>query len=472
MALREQIERVIQPEKSKLNFAYRLVDGVLIVTSLWLITRIYNVSWNNLHSVAVGVSIGLYYFFSEGFQLYYSWRGAPLKQLIQRVCTVWLITVLCLISLAAWTKITSEYSRLVVGTWFVAVPLSIIIWREVIRELLGLLRARGFNVKSVAIVGANEYGNQLAKKILETPSLGYKLTGFFDDRNPKGDRIISKSQVPIRGNLDDLVHLARQGSVNVVYITFSLRAEKRIAELLHALSDTTVSAYIVPDFFIFNLLHARWVNLDDIPTVSVFETPFLGIDGWLKRIEDIILSTIILTLIAVPMAVIAIGVKLSSPGPVFFRQRRYGLGGQEIKMWKFRTMTVCEDDNNVVQAKREDPRITPFGALLRRTSLDELPQFINVLQGRMSIVGPRPHAVAHNEEYRRLIHGYMLRHKVKPGITGWAQINGWRGETDNLEKMQKRVEFDLWYIRNWSLWLDLKIIATTLFRGFVGKHAY
>lgn len=472
MALREQIERVIQPEKSRLNFAYRLVDGVLIVTSLWLITRIYDISWNTLHSVAAGSSIGLYYFFSEGFQLYHSWRGAPLKQLIQRVCTVWLITIFCLISLAAWTKITDEYSRLVVGTWFVAVPLSIIIWRQVIRELLGLLRARGFNVKSVAIVGANEYGNQLARKILETPSLGYKLMGFFDDRNPKGDRIISKSQVPIRGNLDDLVHLARQGSVNVVYITFSLRAEKRIAELLHALSDTTVSAYIVPDFFIFNLLHARWVNLDDIPTVSVFETPFLGIDGWLKRFEDIILSSIILTVIAVPMAIIAVGVKFSSPGPVFFKQRRYGLGGQEIKMWKFRTMTVCEDDDNVVQAKREDPRITPFGALLRRTSLDELPQFINVLQGRMSIVGPRPHAVAHNEEYRRLIHGYMLRHKVKPGITGWAQVNGWRGETDNLEKMQKRVEYDLWYIRNWSLWLDLRIIATTLFRGFVSRYAY
>jgi putative colanic acid biosynthesis UDP-glucose lipid carrier transferase len=345
-------------------------------------------------------------------------------------------------------------------------------WREMIRELLGLFRARGFNVKSVAIVGANDYGNQLAKKIIETPSLGYKLVGFFDDRSPKGDRIFSNSQVPIQGHLEDLVELARQGNINVVYITFSLRAEKRIADLLNALADTTVSAYIVPDFFIFNLLHARWVNLDDIPTVSVFETPFLGIDGWLKRIEDIILSVIILTVIAIPMALISVGVKFSSPGPVFFKQRRYGLGGQKIKMWKFRTMTVCEDDNKVVQAKRQDPRITFFGSFLRKTSLDELPQFFNVLQGHMSIVGPRPHAIAHNEEYRRLIHGYMLRHKVKPGITGWAQVNGWRGETENLGKMQKRIEFDLWYIRNWSLWLDIKIIFISLFKGFVGKHAY
>jgi putative colanic acid biosynthesis UDP-glucose lipid carrier transferase len=472
MVLREHIERVIQPEKSRLNFAYRLVDGVLIIMSLWLSTYLYSVTWSSLYSVAAGSCIGLYYFLAEGFQLYYSWRGAPLKQVAQKVCTVWVITVFCLVSLATWTQTTDEYSRLVVGTWFVAVPLAVVMWREMIRELLGLFRARGFNVKSVAIVGANDYGNQLAKKIIETPSLGYKLVGFFDDRSPKGDRIFSNSQVPIQGHLEDLVELARQGNINVVYITFSLRAEKRIADLLNALADTTVSAYIVPDFFIFNLLHARWVNLDDIPTVSVFETPFLGIDGWLKRIEDIILSVIILTVIAIPMALISVGVKFSSPGPVFFKQRRYGLGGQKIKMWKFRTMTVCEDDNKVVQAKRQDPRITFFGSFLRKTSLDELPQFFNVLQGHMSIVGPRPHAIAHNEEYRRLIHGYMLRHKVKPGITGWAQVNGWRGETENLGKMQKRIEFDLWYIRNWSLWLDIKIIFISLFKGFVGKHAY
>jgi putative colanic acid biosynthesis UDP-glucose lipid carrier transferase len=210
----------------------------------------------------------------------------------------------------------------------------------------------------------------------------------------------------------------------------------------------------------------------DIPTVSIHETPFYGVDGWVKRVEDIVLSSVILALIAIPMLIIATGVKFSSPGPVIFRQRRYGLSGQEIEVWKFRSMTVCENGDDVRQATKCDPRITAFGAFLRRTSLDELPQFINVLQGRMSIVGPRPHAIAHNEEYRKLISGYMLRHKVKPGITGWAQINGWRGETESLDKMRNRVEHDLTYIRNWSLWLDIKIILVTALKGFCGKNAY
>jgi putative colanic acid biosynthesis UDP-glucose lipid carrier transferase len=209
-----------------------------------------------------------------------------------------------------------------------------------------------------------------------------------------------------------------------------------------------------------------------MPMISVFDTPFYGVDGWLKRTEDLVLGTLILLLICVPMLAIAIGVKISSPGPVLFKQRRYGLNGKIVEVWKFRSMTVCEDGDKVVQASKNDARVTRFGAFIRRTSLDELPQFINVLQGSMSIVGPRPHAVAHNEQYRRLIHGYMLRHKVKPGITGWAQISGWRGETDTLEKMQKRIEFDLEYVRNWSLWLDLKIIMLTVIRGFSGSNAY
>jgi putative colanic acid biosynthesis UDP-glucose lipid carrier transferase len=219
-------------------------------------------------------------------------------------------------------------------------------------------------------------------------------------------------------------------------------------------------------------MQSRWIALDGIPTVSVYETPFYGVDGSLKRIEDVVLSSLILLLIAIPMVLIAIGVKLSSPGPVLFKQTRYGLDGRRIAVWKFRSMSVTEDGAHVPQAQKNDPRVTKFGAFLRATSLDELPQFINVLRGEMSIVGPRPHAVAHNEAYRKQINGYMLRHKVKPGITGWAQINGWRGETDTLEKMEGRIEHDLWYIRSWSVLLDLKIILQTVFRGFAGRNVY
>jgi putative colanic acid biosynthesis UDP-glucose lipid carrier transferase len=219
-------------------------------------------------------------------------------------------------------------------------------------------------------------------------------------------------------------------------------------------------------------MNAGLSNLGEFPVVSIHETPFNGVDGWIKRLEDIVLSTLILSLISIPMLIIALGVKLSSSGPVFYKQNRYGLRGNRIEVWKFRTMTACEDDAEVRQVQQSDVRVTPLGAFLRRTSLDELPQFINVLQGRMSIVGPRPHAVIHNEEYRKLISGYMLRHKVRPGITGLAQVNGWRGETDTLDKMEKRIEYDLAYIKNWSLLLDVKIILLTLFKGFSGKNVY
>ncbi|HCX4781159.1 TPA: undecaprenyl-phosphate glucose phosphotransferase, partial [Escherichia coli] len=221
----------------------------------------------------------------------------------------------------------------------------------------------------------------------------------------------------------------------------------------------------------FNILQSRTEEVNGIPVVPIFETPLNGINMVLKRLEDIILSVVILTLISPILIIISLCVKLTSPGPIIFKQTRYGMDGKPIKVWKFRTMVVMENDN-VTQATKNDVRVTKVGRFLRRTSLDELPQFFNVLFGGMSIVGPRPHAVIHNEQYRSLIEGYMLRHKVKPGITGWAQINGWRGETDTLEKMEKRVEYDLEYIREWSIWLDIRIIFLTIFKGFIGKAAY
>ncbi len=242
--------------------------------------------------------------------------------------------------------------------------------------------------------------------------------------------------------------------------------------MLDRLGDTTVSVYVVPDFFVFQLLHSRWSDILGLPVVSVFENPFYGIDGLAKRLSDICWGSILLLLAAVPMAVIAVLVKLGSPGPIFFRQRRYGLDGQEIRVWKFRTMTVCEDGPQAVQATRHDPRVTRLGAILRNTSLDELPQLFNVLEGSMSLVGPRPHPDALNEAFRTRIGGYMLRHKVKPGITGLAQVNGWRGETDTAEKMQKRIEFDHRYIREWSLWLDVAILAKTVLVVLSRKNAY
>ena len=260
--------------------------------------------------------------------------------------------------------------------------------------------------------------------------------------------------------------------IDIVFIALPIIKEKKIKELINGLSDSTVITYIVPDLFMSELLNTRWGYMGNLPILSIHDRPFTGIDGWLKRFEDLVLGSLILMLIAAPMCVIAIAIKLSSKGPVLFKQHRYGITGDEISVWKFRTMNVCENGDDIKQATKEDERVTRLGKFLRCYSLDELPQFINVLQGPMSIVGPRPHAVAHNELYRKEISGYMLRHAIKPGITGWAQINGWRGETDTLNKMEKRVEHDHWYIKNWSLWLDLRIIYLTTIYGFTSKQAY
>jgi putative colanic acid biosynthesis UDP-glucose lipid carrier transferase len=302
--------------------------------------------------------------------------------------------------------------------------------------------------------------------------MGMRLVGFYDDKKVKGSQPVGDLEARIEGTLEALVQHVHDHKVDQVYIALPLGAGGRIKELVDQLSDTTASVFLIPDLFTFNLLHASWMDLDGIPAISIVENPHDGMEGWVKRLEDVMISSFILLLVAIPMLVIAVAVKLSSPGPVIFRQRRYGLDGREIDVWKFRSMTSCEEGGEVPQAKRCDPRVTRLGAFLRRTSLDELPQFINVLQGQMSIVGPRPHAVAHNEQYRKIIHGYMLRHKVKPGITGHAQVSGWRGETNTSEKMKRRVEHDIEYIQNWSVWLDLKIIVLTIFKGFTGENAY
>jgi putative colanic acid biosynthesis UDP-glucose lipid carrier transferase len=272
--------------------------------------------------------------------------------------------------------------------------------------------------------------------------------------------------------LKDVAAYTNEHGVREIYITMPLGSQPRIVELLEQVQGTTASLFFVPDVFGISIIQGRLQDMSGVPVVGICETPFTGTNDLVKRISDIVLSTIILILISPILLAVAIGVKLSSPGPVIFRQRRNGLDGGEIIVYKFRSMRAQDNGQVVRQATKADPRITPFGAFIRRTSLDELPQFINVLQGRMSIVGPRPHAVAHNEEYRRLIKAYMVRHKVKPGITGWAQVNGFRGETDTIEKMQARVEYDLEYLRNWSLGLDLQIIVRTIRLMFFDRHAY
>jgi putative colanic acid biosynthesis UDP-glucose lipid carrier transferase len=320
-------------------------------------------------------------------------------------------------------------------------------------------------------VGATGLGKQVEETIKHTAWMGLRVIGYFDDRRLAPGRT-SVGDIELGGNLRALTELARKGEVDYVYIVLPLRAEKRIKELMNRMSDSTVSLFFVPDFSSFDLLGARWDTLGSIPVLSVVHSPFHGTNGLFKRAMDVCLSLAILSAVALPMLLIAAAIKVTSKGPVIFRQRRYGLDGKEFEIWKFRTMAVCEDGNQFRQATTNDPRVTHLGAFLRRTSLDELPQFINVLQGRMSIVGPRPHPVAMNEKQRTQINGYMWRHKVKPGITGWAQVNGYRGETDTPDKLEGRIRLDLEYIDNWSLWLDLRIILRTIRLVFDDPAAY
>jgi putative colanic acid biosysnthesis UDP-glucose lipid carrier transferase len=345
-------------------------------------------------------------------------------------------------------------------------------WRLGVRIVLQEMRVRGYNSRAAAIVGVSAVGENLAHRIASSPWMGLRLAGFYDDRSITRLEAQDLPQIEVKGGFDALVEQARNREIDIVYIALPPRAEPRINQLIKRLSDTTVSVYLAYDFGGYDLLRARWSSVGDVPVMSVVENPFYGVDGVVKRIEDIVLGAMILGVISLPMLLIAAAVKLTSRGPIFFRQTRYGLNGEKIRVLKFRTMTVCEDGETVVQATRNDTRVTPLGGFLRRTSLDELPQFLQVITGTMSIVGPRPHAVAHNEQYRSLIKGYMRRHKVKPGITGWAQVHGWRGETDTVEKMEKRVQYDLDYISRWNLGLDIKIIVMTVWSVVRGRNAY
>ncbi len=470
--LPEHISGLIRPYHSKLLGLVRLLDSLAIFTALWATTLGYSAMWSHDYTRLGLMAILLFTFFSEYFEVYAAWRAVPLYREAIRIVFTWGFCVAILLLLGFALRSTSEYSRVVLSLWIMGTPTIIILLHALRRGFLGFLRSNNLNTRSIAIAGGNELGDRLESTVQKMPWLGYNFFGYYDDRDShRCDSKLDRKLVR-HGRFEDLYTDAKNGKLDVVYITLPLSAEKRIRNLVSRLANSTVSVYFIPNFFVFDLLHARWNTLHGLPVVSIFESPFFIIDGWIKRITDLIMVIIILPLISIPMILIALGVKLSSPGPIIFKQWRYGIRGEPIEVWKFRSMRVCENDNTIKQATRNDSRTTPFGVFLRRTSLDELPQFINVLQGTMSVVGPRPHAIAHNEFYREQIPGYMQRHKVKPGITGLAQISGYRGETETLDKMEGRIRLDLEYIGRWSVWLDAVIILKTIVYVLRGKLAY
>src|ERR1700723_263234 len=383
----------------------------------------------------------------------------------------WALILGLLLGIAYVTKSPLQfYPRRVFLTWAAVTPAVLIVSTLATQEFMRRFLMNAFDARSAIIAGYNESSLELARRLKRNPGMRLSVAGFFDDRSI--DRLGIESDAALIGPLGDLGAYVKEHRTDVIFIAPPIRHLKRVMNLLDDLRDTPASIYYVPDIFVFDLIQARSGEIHGIPVVAMCETPFYGYRGVAKRVTDVGFSAIILLLLLPLLVLIALVVKFSSPGPIIFKQRRYGLDGREIAVYKFRTMRVTEDGAQIRQASRTDSRITRFGGVLRRSSMDELPQLINVLQGRMSLVGPRPHAVAHNEEYRKLIKGYMVPPKVLPGITGLAQVNGCRGETSQLEEMEARVNYDLDYLRHWTPMLDIKIFWLPAVRVFRDDKPY
>lgn len=455
----------VRTNTSMISLAQRLSDVISIFTGLWFVCFASATPFLYTPLLMALSALVVYQMTGGMTDFWRAWRGVKISTELLLLMQNWTLSLWISAVLMTFIDDLRNPFRLWFA-WYMLSAAGLVACRLLIRAGAGWFRRRGINTRNVAIAGNLPEGRILADTFRNQPWLGLHVAGIYDDpgRIPDG--------AGCTGDLEQLIAGAREGRIHNVYIALPGNEGERIRKLVRALSDTTCSVMLIPDVLALRVLHDRMEDINGVPVIPLLESPISGVNRILKRMEDLILAVLILFFFSPVLCAIALMVSFSSPGPVFFRQTRYGMDGRPIRVWKFRTMQVMENDQQVTQARRDDPRVTRVGQFLRRTSLDEMPQFFNVLAGDMSVVGPRPHAVAHNEQYRILIEGYMLRHKVKPGITGWAQVNGWRGETDTLDKMQKRVEYDLEYIREWSLWFDIKIVIMTVFKGFIHKSAY
>jgi putative colanic acid biosynthesis UDP-glucose lipid carrier transferase len=446
--------------ETPLNSLYKnVLDPCIIIGAFVGLTALLELPFTGHYLVLMILCFFISSTFYKHIDPYRSWRNGRILAYIRDVYAGWILTFFSLMIIARTSGFIVGFPHKLIWEWFFITPLLLLSVHLIAHQIT----SHSLNEKetrSVIIVGANDVGVKMANSIRSNANLFMKVRGFFDDRDI--DRLPDSMQEPMLGRNDDVAAYVRKENIKIIFISQPLSAQPRIRKLIDECKDTTASIYFIPDIYVFDLMQARFDSIDGVPIVAICESPFIGVNSLVKRTSDIVISLLLFPILLPCFVVIGAMVKLTSPGPAIFKQRRYGLYGEEIIVYKFRTMTVTENGDQIIQAKKNDSRLTSIGSFLRRSSLDELPQFINVLQGKMSIVGPRPHAVAHNELYRKLIKGYMLRHKVKPGITGWAQVNGMRGETETIDKMQSRIDFDLNYIRNWSIWLDLWIVFSTL----------
>ena len=418
-------------------------------------------------AVALGTSLVAFYWFG----LY---RPLREKRLITYVFngTLAIFLVFGLLSVfVVVTKMSGIYSRIWLGYWILFLWVGFCCSRVMFYTLLSYLRLKGLNLKRIVVVGTNQRAQDLVRSLRRSLSAGIEPVLFFSEKEIHEKVILN---IPVRPFLlSRLFKIVKRANISEVWIVLPLKEEELIQEIAQHLIHSAITVRYVPDFMGLSFRRHTMSEISGYPLINLYSTPMEGGNRWLKAIEDRGLALLFLCIALPVMLVIALLIKTTSQGPVFFKQERHGWNGKKFMVYKFRSMVVHQEKlGQVSQATKQDSRITRVGRFLRRTSLDELPQLMNVLQGDMSIVGPRPHAVAHNEYYKDLVSSYMQRFRMKPGITGWAQVNGHRGETDTLEKMQRRVEYDLFYIENWTLLFDIRIVFLTLWRGFFHRNAY
>lgn len=452
---------------SRLNASYvsilqRSCDIFAIYGALYIVFNLNSIEITHQAMLVFLCMLSLFQLIGGLTDFYRSWRGISLfNELI--ACLKNVLMSSCLLLPFVWFY--SDINVALLIQYFC----SVLFLMGIMRVFVRLIYAISFKIfkksRNVIVIGDSSKALKLFNDLKKSEWIGFNPFGVFSFNS-------NYNTADYNGTADHAIEIIQNQDINQVYIVTTQQNIEQVDNLLKLLSDTTCSTVIVPELFSYDFLYSRVEDINGTPIIPIIDTRIKGINIFLKRVEDICVASVILLMISPLLLCIAVAIKLNSKGPVFFKQVRYGLNGKPILVYKFRSMSVMENGPEVKQAVKNDPRVTKVGAFLRKTSLDELPQFINVILGNMSVVGPRPHAAAHNEEYRKLITGYMLRHKVKPGITGLAQIRGWRGETDTLDKMEKRVECDLEYIRTWSLLLDLKIIFLTVFKGFINKAAY
>lgn len=454
--------QLIKPDKSSFVWIHRIIDLIIPLGIILLLLPFFNVIWHERY-VFLGLLGGfVFVFMALQFGVYRNWRGRALFASIKLIVLAWLLSWASLIILVFLLKDSASFSRLTLTTWALATPVFLIGYRFLIRYFLGKFSALGNQHKTVAVVGAGLVGQHIADVLNKNPWLGCKVVAFFDDNTElHGHKI---NNIETMGGTDQIVDIVNANKFNEIYICLPMRAEPKIKQILDDLTDTTAIVKFVPDLFAFDLMHSQWSDLGGVPVFSVYDSPLnTFFNRSIKRMEDIVLSSIIITITSPLMILLSIGVKLSSPGPIFYKQTRIGWNGKNFQMIKFRSMPQNAESNSVIWGNASQKTTSKFGQFIRKTSMDELPQFFNVLLGHMSIVGPRPERDIFVDEFRKQVPRYMQKHMVKAGITGWAQVNGWRGDTC----LNKRIEFDLHYINSWSLMLDIKIIILTALKGLV-----